>query len=88
MKEKSQKLHCLIRKEWIEASPEEATPLTPKVIQQVTGYNRLLQAYFIAIANHQEVHTGWYDQEKKEHLFIHHLPSYQELKEACLSRNS
>lgn len=156
MKESNQKLHCLIRKEWIKASPEEqvrqklisfmindldfpasmisvekelrhiphlklqedipnrradiicfakgihpdfnlyplllveckATSLTPKVLQQVTGYNRLLQAYFVAIANDQKIQTGWYEKEKKEYLFVHHLPSYQELKDACMRPNS
>lgn len=57
----------------------KAVKLTPKVINQVVGYNHFLKAYFIAVANQEEVRTGWYDQEKKEYTFINFIPTYQEL---------
>jgi len=57
----------------------KAVKLTRKVINQVTGYNHYLKAYFIAVANQEEVQTGWYDKEKGDYTFIPRLPGYQEL---------
>lgn len=53
--------------------------LAPSVINQVVGYNHFIGSRFIAIANHEEIRTGWYDAEKKDYVFINHLPSYQDL---------
>jgi hypothetical protein len=57
----------------------KAVHLTSKVINQVVGYNYFIKAHFVAIANSQEIKTGWYDKEKKEHVFINTLPSYEGL---------
>lgn len=39
----------------------KAVPLTPTVVNQVVSYNHFVKAYYIAIANEQEVRLGWYD---------------------------
>ena len=41
-----------------------------------------MQAYFIALANDEEIQTGWYDQKEKSYRFVPYLPSYQELLES------
>jgi hypothetical protein len=65
----------------------KAVKLTPKVIAQVTGYNHFLGAFFVGIANHEEVKIGWLDQKTKKYQFISHLPNYQELLKAVVSSN-
>jgi len=57
----------------------KAVSITPKVINQVVGYNRTLQAFFVAVANQEQVMTGWFDHNTKEYTFIPKLPSYEEL---------
>lgn len=57
----------------------KAIKLTSKVFDQVVGYNHFLQAYFIAIVNEHEIKTGWYDQKKKEYVFVNNLPDYMTL---------
>lgn len=57
----------------------KAVNLTSKVINQVVGYNHYIRASFIAIANQHQICTGWYDQAKKEYVFVDHLPSYADL---------
>lgn len=57
----------------------KAVKLTRKVWDQVVGYNHFLQAYFIAIANGEEIKTGWYDKDRKEYVFINTLPCYADL---------
>lgn len=57
----------------------KATPLTKKVINQVMGYNYVVQSPFITIANENEVQTGWYDYSTGEYTFISYLPSYNDL---------
>lgn len=64
----------------------KAIKLSPKVINQVTGYNHYLQAYFVCIANQTEVRTGWYDPQTKDYRFVDRLPSYKELMAAFTSR--
>lgn len=63
----------------------KAIKLSSKVIDQVVGYNHSMQAYFVAIANGQEIKTGWYDKEKKEYTFVNDLPRYTELLGAICS---
>ena len=58
----------------------KAVKLTSKVISQVAGYNHYLQAYYICVANQDEIRTGWYDAAKQEYTFVDRLPSYLELK--------
>lgn len=57
----------------------KAVPLTPQVVKQVVGYNHYLQSYFIAIANGEEIRTGWFDPSKQSYQFVPHLPRYEEL---------
>lgn len=55
----------------------KAVPLTWRVVNQVLGYNQLIQSPFVAIANEGEVRTAWFDG--KEWSFISYLPYYQDL---------
>lgn len=64
----------------------KAVKLTHKVINQVAGYNHFLQAYFIAIANEDEIKTGWYDAQSKDYVFVDYLPSYQQLCQRVLNQ--
>lgn len=57
----------------------KAVPLTDKVLNQVAGYNHFLQSYFIAVANEQEIRTGWYDPQKSSYQFINTLPTFNDL---------
>lgn len=61
----------------------KAVPLTEKVLTQVTGYNHYMRAYFVTIANEEEVRTGWYDFKIKAYRFVNYLPSYQKLVHSC-----
>lgn len=66
----------------------KAIKLSPKVINQVAGYNYYLKSFFIAIANQEEIRTGWYDPLKNAFNFISRLPSYPELMAQVLSTGS
>ena len=54
-------------------------PLSLKVFDQVIGYNHFIQAPFIAVANMQEIQTGFWDKEQQQYAFIPFLPTYSEL---------
>jgi hypothetical protein len=56
--------------------------LTSRVINQVLGYNHFVRSCFIAIVNHMEVKTGWYDPASNSYEFINYLPSYETLLHA------
>ncbi len=58
----------------------KAVKLTDKMVNQLTGYNHFIRAYFICIANGEEVRTGWHTKEKG-YQFIHYLPEYRTLRE-------
>lgn len=60
----------------------KAVKLTPKFINQVTGYNHFIQAYFVAVANQHEVQTGWYDPSQKKYIFTPYLPSFKQLTQS------
>lgn len=60
----------------------KAILLSKKVVQQVVGYNHYVKACFIAIANEQEVRTGWYDKEEGKYVFVPRLPTYDQLLKA------
>jgi Type I restriction enzyme R protein N terminus (HSDR_N) len=62
----------------------KSVKLSSKVINQVAGYNHYMQSYFIAIANQEEIRTGWFDKEKKEYTFINRLPTYLELMNSII----
>ena len=54
----------------------KATKLTPKVINQVVGYNHYLQAYFVAIANQVEAQFA----SSGDYCFHPGLPAFADLK--------
>ncbi len=62
----------------------KAVPLTSRVLQQIVGYNYYLQAPFIAIANQNEIKTGWYDPSKSSYQYVSGLPAYGDLL-SCIS---
>jgi hypothetical protein len=66
----------------------KAVNLTPKVLNQVTGYNYFLKAYFVAVVNENSIKTGWYDQTLEKYTFIDRLPTYKELIEVLHNRAS
>lgn len=66
----------------------KAVPLTETVIRQVVGYNYYLHAYFIAIANQQEVRVGCIDARKNQYRFTSGLPHYQHLLNALTMRTA
>ncbi len=55
-----------------EASLQEA-------IEQIMGYNYYVGAYFLAVANREEIKTFWYDEKKKDYQFIPRLLSYPQM---------
>lgn len=57
----------------------KAVPLTPKFAQQVVGYNEVVQAPFVALANQTQVLTGYFDHEAGHYEFKEGLPSYASL---------
>lgn len=63
----------------------KAVKLTPKVINQVLGYNVYLKSCFVAIANQDEIKTGWYDAAQGSYRFVDGLPGYADLL-AALSK--
>lgn len=52
-------------------------------IEQVLGYNDLIKAFFVAIANGREVKTFWYEGE--EIVSVNFLPTYRQLINAVKS---
>lgn len=54
----------------------KAVPLTKRVINQVVSYNHYVKAYFLAIANQDEVQIGVFDRTIGEYRFEKGLPSY------------
>lgn len=57
----------------------KAVKLTPKVINQVVGYNYFVKASFVVIVNQTEIRTGWYDKSHETYTFVNYLPSYRDL---------
>lgn len=57
----------------------KAFKLSKKTIDQVVGYNHLIKAYFVAIANEYEIITIWYNIKEKKYKSVNFLPSYSEL---------
>ncbi len=54
----------------------KAVPLTKRVINQVVSYNHYVKAYYLAIANQNEMQIGIFDKSSGEYLFEKGLPSY------------
>lgn len=57
----------------------KAVQLDSESMQQLMGYNYYIQAPFIALANQEEILTGWLNLQQKKYQFIFSLPSYQNL---------
>jgi len=57
----------------------KAVKLTPKMIPQVTGYNKILKAYFFALVNSNEIQFGRVDPKNGCYQFINRIPHYHEL---------
>lgn len=57
----------------------KALKLTSKMINQVVGYNHYLKACYIALVNHEEIRTGWFDRTTQTYKFVPYLPTYAEL---------
>lgn len=62
----------------------KSVALTPKVVQQVVGYNDLVQAPFVAVANQTHILTGSFDRDSGVFRFQEGLPSYAQLLAAIL----
>jgi hypothetical protein len=60
----------------------KAVKLTPKMLNQVVGYNHFMKACFIALVNQDEIRTGWFDKAQGKYVFVPYLPSYKDLREA------
>lgn len=61
----------------------KAVKLTPKMVNQVVGYNHFIKAYFIALVNQEEARTGWFDPIEGAYRFIPRVPSYTQLRDTC-----
>lgn len=57
----------------------KAVKLTPKTLNQVTGYNHFLKACFIAAVNQNEVKFGWFDPKQQGYVYSDHIPAYKQL---------
>lgn len=57
----------------------KAVALNQTFIQQVLGYNDLIQAPFVSLANGNEVMTGHFDAEKGRYCFEKGLPAFADL---------
>lgn len=57
----------------------KAIKLSPKVINQVIGYNHYVNSYFVAVVNSVEMQTGWFDAHQRRYIFAAGLFAYQEL---------
>lgn len=59
----------------------KAGKLDKEVMRQVVGYNRFIQAFFVAIANPKEFYLGRFDGNKGQYVFSCRFPSYETLLE-------
>ncbi len=57
----------------------KAVALNARVVRQTLGYNRYVQARYIALANQEREQTGWFDADACEYRFVEGLPHYSEL---------
>lgn len=56
----------------------KAVALTRAAIEQVQGYNFYVKAFFLAVANEEEIQTFWYSSKEK-FSSVSFLPSYDQL---------
>ncbi|NGX34140.1 MAG: hypothetical protein K1060chlam1_00489 [Candidatus Anoxychlamydiales bacterium] len=57
----------------------KAFKLNQKTIDQVIGYNHVIKAFFVGIANGYEIKIYWYNIREKKYKSVNFLPSYKEL---------
>lgn len=57
----------------------KAVKLSPKFAHQVVGYNSIVKAPFLCLANEKEVLTGYFDEEAGHFVFKPGLKSYPRL---------
>ncbi|MFT4554516.1 MAG: hypothetical protein ACI9S8_003168 [Chlamydiales bacterium] len=57
----------------------KAVNITKKVLSQVEGYNHFLKACFVAVANGEEMRTGWYDATLGKYQYVDMLPKFNDL---------
>ena len=57
----------------------KAVEITPKVMNQVIGYNHFVKAYFIAVVNQEKCQVGWFDRNAKTYRYVDYLPTYANL---------
>ena len=62
----------------------KSVKLNAKVRNQVIGYNRYVRSVYIAIANEEEIQTGWFNPAINNYQFVNGLPQYSDLR-GCLS---
>jgi hypothetical protein len=58
----------------------KAVPINAKTFRQAIGYNQVVGALYLTVANQTSLYTGHYSVEKKEYDFFEGLPSYNLLK--------
>lgn len=63
----------------------KAVNITARELRQVIGYNHLIKASFIALANQTERKLGWYDTTLKNYKFVNYFPNYSELTRSIYS---
>lgn len=59
----------------------KAVRLTARTRQQVVGYNSYVGACYVAVANDNDLQTGYYDPQQGEYVFQSGIPSYTHLIE-------
>lgn len=57
----------------------KAVKIDNTTLNQLAGYNHFVQAFFVAMANHEECVTGFYDTEKGDFKFYSGLFHHDEL---------
>lgn len=57
----------------------KAVKITSKTFNQAAGYNHYLGAFFLALANGEEIQTAWFDSTTQSYKSIKRLPAHAEL---------
>lgn len=66
----------------------KAVKLTPKMVNQIVGYNHYLHAQYITLINFEEVRTGWIDPISQTYRFVPYLPTYAQLMAGVLRKGA
>ncbi len=57
----------------------KSVKITEKVLRQVCGYHHYIHSSYLAVANAEEVRTGWFDTKAGVYRFVPNLPSFSQL---------